>query len=62
VASLPLIALWMDYPRVILNSDANIGRALSDLPLFALPIVAWLTSTRRGEVPMRAWAAKLIRR
>jgi hypothetical protein len=62
VASLPLIALWMDYPRVILNSDANIGRALSDLPLFALPIVAWLTSTRRGEVPMRTWAAKLIRR
>jgi hypothetical protein len=62
VTSLPLIGLWVDYPRVLLNSDANIGRSLSDLPLFSLPFLAWLTSTRRGGVPLRTWAAKLVRR
>ena len=62
LASLPLIGLWVDYPRVILNSDADIGRSLSDLPLFSLPILAWLTSTRRGSTPMRSWAAGLLKR
>ena len=62
LVSLPLLGLWVDYPRVILNSDANIGRSLSDLPLFSLPILAWLTSTRRGDAPMRSWAARLIKR
>jgi hypothetical protein len=62
LAGLPLIGLWVDYPRVILNSDADIGRSLSDLPLFSLPFLAWLTSTRRDGVPLRTWAAKLVRR
>ena len=62
LASLPLLDLWMDYPTVIGNSDANIGRSPSDLPLFSVPILAWLTSTRRGDVPLRAWAVRLVRR
>lgn len=62
VASLPLFGLWLEYPRVILNSDADIGRSLSDLPLFALPFVAWMTSTRRAGETIRSWSARLVRR
>jgi hypothetical protein len=61
LASLPLIGLWLDYPSVILNSDANIGRSLSDVPFFLLPIVAWLVSSRRTG-PVRAWVMELLRR
>lgn len=62
IVNLPLLGLWLDYPRVLMNSDTNLGRALSDLPLFILPIVAWLTSSRRNGVPLRSWAVKLLRR
>lgn len=62
LVNLPLLPLWVNYPTVVLNSDTNIGRSLSDLPLFALPIVAWLVSTRRGSTPIRSWAVMLLRR
>lgn len=60
VANVPLVELWLDYPTVLLHSDANLGRALSDLPLFVLPIAAWLTSSRRGATPIGSWARKLV--
>jgi hypothetical protein len=60
--NLPLLELWLDYPTVLLNSDTDIGRALSDMPFFVLPIVAWLGSSRRDGVPMRDWAMRLLRR
>lgn len=60
VVNLPFIGLWLDYPRVLLNSDASLGRSLSDTPLFLVPFVAWLTSSRRGDVPFHAWAARLL--
>lgn len=62
VASLPFSGLWMNYPQVILNSDTNIGRSISDMPLFLLPIVAWLTSSKRQGEDIRAWALKLFKR
>jgi hypothetical protein len=62
ILNLPFLGLWFDYPQVLLNSDTDLGRALSDTPLFVLPIVAWLASTRRDGVPMRLWAMKLLRR
>jgi hypothetical protein len=58
--NIPLLGLWLTYPTVLLNSDTDIGRALSDMPFFLLPIVAWLVSTRR-DTPMRDWAMKLFR-
>jgi hypothetical protein len=60
VISLPLLPLWLDYPRVLLNSDTNIGRSWSNAPFFLVPFVAWLTSSRRGDIPIRTWAAKLL--
>jgi hypothetical protein len=62
VVSLPLVALWLPYPTVMLNSTAGWYYSFGDLPFFALPIVAWLASTRRGALPMRAWAARLFGR
>jgi hypothetical protein len=58
--NIPLLPLWLHYPAVLLNSDTNLGRALSDMPLFVLPIVAWLTSSRRGTTPIRSWARRLV--
>lgn len=60
VVNVPLVFLWIDYPAVVLNSDANLARSLSDLPLFLVPFVAWLTSSRRNGVPIRSWAARLV--
>lgn len=60
LVNIPLLGLWLDYPTVLLHSDANIGRSLSDTPLFLVPFVAWLTSSRRGSVPIRSWAARLV--
>jgi hypothetical protein len=62
VASLPFIELWRVYPQVVIDSDTDIGRALGDLPFFSLPILAWLTSTRRGDTPFGEWALRLFRR
>lgn len=62
LASLPLIGLWLDYPKVLLNSDTDLGRSLSDLPFFTLPILAWLTSSRRGDTPLGEWALRVFRR
>lgn len=58
--NVPLVGLWLDYPTVLMNSDANLARGLGNLPFFALPFVAWLTSSRRGGLPMSAWARKLV--
>ena len=59
VASLPFIGLWVDYPKVLLNSDTDIGRSWSNMPFLSLPIIAWLVSTRR-DTPIRSWAARLV--
>lgn len=60
VISLPLLGLWLQYPTVMRNSSANALYSLSNLPFFVLPIVAWMTSTRRGNTSVGAWAARLL--
>ena len=62
LASLPFLALWIDYPKVTLNSTAGIWYSLPELPYLLLPVIAWLTSTRRGNTPPARWAAALLRR
>jgi hypothetical protein len=62
ILNVPFLGLWLDYPTVLLNSDTDIGRALSDVPLFALPVVAWLVSSRRNGVPLRDWSLRLLTR
>ena len=62
VASLPFIHLWLVYPQIVIDSDTDIGRSLSDLPFFSLPFVAWLVSTRRGRTPIGQWALALLKR
>lgn len=58
--SLPFLALWLQYPTVTLNSSARFWYSFGNLPFFVLPIVAWLGSTRRGSMSMRAWAIRLL--
>jgi hypothetical protein len=60
VLSLPLLGLWLQYPTVMRNSSANALYSLSNLPFFVLPIVAWMTSARRGSIPVGAWAVRLL--
>lgn len=60
--SLPMIGLWLQYPTVMRNSSANWFYSLSNLPFFVLPIVAWITSSRRGDIPPATWVAGLLRR
>lgn len=62
LVNLPLLGLWLEYPTVLINSDADIGRSLSDMPLFVLPIVAWLVSSRRGSTPLGTWARGVLGR
>ena len=59
VVSLPFLLLWLDYPRVMLNSSANAGYSFSNLPFFVLPIVAWMVSTRRAGVGIGPWILRL---
>ena len=61
LASLPFLALWLQYPTVMRNSSANVLYSFSNLPFFVLPIVAWMTSTRRGSAPIGTWAIRIIR-
>jgi hypothetical protein len=62
LVTLPLLSLWLDYPRVVLNSDSDVGRSLSDAPFFLLPFLAWFTSTRRADTSIRAWGLRLLTR
>lgn len=60
VLSLPFIALWLDYPTVMLNSSAKFWYSFGNLPFFVLPLVAWMASRRRGEIGWGAWAVRLL--
>jgi hypothetical protein len=61
VASLPFLALWLDYPTVLLNSSGTVAYSFGNLPFFLLPIVAWLVSGRRGRVSIVDWSLQLLR-
>jgi hypothetical protein len=56
---LPFGALWVDWIRSLINSQGG-GLAYSalEIPMLALPIVAWLGRTRRraSELPESYWA------
>ncbi|MGP1673947.1 MAG: hypothetical protein ACTS8Z_01875, partial [Candidatus Limnocylindrales bacterium] len=55
VASLPLLSLWLEYPTIARNSSAQLTYSFQNLPFFLLPVVAWLTSSRRGRTPFKRW-------
>lgn len=60
LASVPLLALWLDYPTVMTNSSAKFWYSSGDLPFLAIPVVAWLVSARRGGTSVRSWVIKLL--
>jgi hypothetical protein len=63
LASLPFVALWMQWPTVILHSSSTTWiYSLSNVPFFALPLLAWATSTRRGAQPVVQWLGHLLGR
>jgi hypothetical protein len=59
--SLPFMSLWIDYLTATSNSSAKFWYSFGNLPFFVLPVVAWLGSSRRGDVPIFTWAAGLLR-
>ena len=61
VASLPFLGLWLDYVVATMNSSAKFWYSFGDLPMFLLPVVAWLGSSRRGDTGFARWAAGLLR-
>lgn len=60
IVSLPLTSLWLDFITVSRNSSAQWWYSFGNLPFFALPIVAWMLSSRRGRTPPIRWAAELF--
>jgi hypothetical protein len=58
--SLPLIGLWLQYPTAMLNSSAKFWYSFGNLPFFVLPLVAWIASTRRTDLPFRIWLTYLF--
>lgn len=51
--SLALLPMWLDYLRVLLNARgpmASIWYSARDVPLVAIPLVAWLASRRRARL------------
>jgi hypothetical protein len=60
VLSLPFLGLLMQYPTAMRNSSANVLYSFGNLPFFVLPIVAWMTSTRRGRLTVGAWVGRLF--
>jgi hypothetical protein len=60
VVSLPFLALWLDYPTVMMNSSAKFWYSFGNLPFFVMPIVAWIGSRRRGTTPVMSWLGRLI--
>ena len=50
--SLPFGALWIDWVHSILNSEGGgIAYSSLEIPMLALPLVAWLGRTKRQAVP-----------
>lgn len=50
LVSLVFLLMWIDYVRVLLNSRGPTAVAwysIRDVPLLAIPLVAWAASTRR---------------
>ncbi len=60
--SLPLLSLWLEYPEVVRNSSAQLSYSFGNLPFFLLPIAAWFTSSRRGELSLWQWTRQLLGR
>jgi hypothetical protein len=50
VASLAMAGLWLEYAAVIRNSGVSLAYSLLNLPLVAVPAVAWLARRDRLSV------------
>ncbi len=58
IASVPLLPLWLQWPTVMRNSSSTFDYSLGNLPMTALPFVAWLLVPRqldwiRARLPRR---------
>lgn len=62
IVALPFASYWQQYPTITRNSSAQFLYSFGNLPFFLVPIVAWVASSRRGEVPMTRWLAGLFGR
>ena len=57
VANLVALPLWLEYLAVVRNSQLRLDYSLLNLPLVALPAIAWLGRSRRPEAAAPEGAA-----
>lgn len=48
VGVLPFVPLWLEWPRVILNSTSGALYSIGNIPFMLLPVLAWLVSRDRS--------------
>lgn len=53
LASLPLAGEWLAYATVIGNAQTSLAYSLGGLPIYVIPVVAWLGSSHRVAVGVR---------
>jgi hypothetical protein len=63
LASLPFGFLWLDWLRVLMNSNGSLLYSLLDMPLFALALVAWMGRYRPPAISAAnvTWARSHLR-
>ncbi len=49
IAMLPFLGLWFQYIPVVRNTDVDATYSLLNLPLVAIPVIAWFGRTRFPE-------------
>lgn len=56
LASLPFLPLWPDYLAAMLHARSDLGLlySLNEVPLLAIPVLAWLGARRPEPVPVPA--------
>ena len=47
IAGLPFGLLWLDWIRVVTNSNCSLAYSLPQVPFMVVPLIAWLTGHRR---------------
>ena len=60
--SLPLWSYWLQWPVITQHSNAQLSYSFGNFPFFFLPIMAWLGSSKRGDIPFRRWVLALFGR
>jgi hypothetical protein len=58
IMSVPFLKLWLDWVKVVLNSNGGLDYSLLEVPMMLIPLIAWVARDRtissRANVPVAA--------